>query len=268
MSFFPVDRDVFTSSIWLSGTAEERVLWIWLLGNRDAEGVVRHRTLAIADGAKLPRPVVEAALQKFSEPDPDSRTADNDGRRIGRTDDGFVRILNHGRYVDKDYSTPRWRRWAERRKAAGVPRSAAPTVPTRLHVGGPLENVGPTKNKNKNKNTEGRKEAPPAPALPPADAPPSAASRGDAGETEADRGEAMLRAGRVAREREFYSLVARIAAAEGMDGTEVARQMTAYERDGQPVAGQVRPETLSDARLDRSLVDGRAWLEALEAPRG
>jgi hypothetical protein len=84
MTFFPVDRGIFTSSVWLTGTPEERVLWFWLLGNRDDDGVVRHRELAIAEGAKLPRDVVEAALQKFSQPDPDSRTRENDGRRIDR----------------------------------------------------------------------------------------------------------------------------------------------------------------------------------------
>ena len=41
--FFQVDRAPFTSSIWLNGTPEERCLWWWLLGNKDDEGVVRHR---------------------------------------------------------------------------------------------------------------------------------------------------------------------------------------------------------------------------------
>src|SRR5579862_4496213 len=82
--FFPVDRDIFTSSVWLDGTPEERCLWFWLLGNRNDQGIVPYRERAIADGAKLPRPVVEAALEKFSNPDPDSRTKDNEGRRIDR----------------------------------------------------------------------------------------------------------------------------------------------------------------------------------------
>lgn len=153
MTFFPVDRDIFSSSIWLTGTPEERCLWWWLLGNKDDDGVVRQRELAIADGAKLPRATVEAALQKFSEPDPDSRTRDNDGRRIARTPEGFVRILNHELYYSKDYSTPRWRRWKERQRA-----NALANDPTPL----------PTKDKDKDNN--GKQTRPAADAASPAGA--------------------------------------------------------------------------------------------------
>jgi len=118
MGFFQVDRNVFSSSVWIGGTAEERVLWIWLLGNCDDDGVVRHREIAIADGAKLSRAAVDAGLAMFSEPDPDSRTRDNDGRKIARTEEGFVRILNHELYYSKDYSTPRWRKWRDRQRCA------------------------------------------------------------------------------------------------------------------------------------------------------
>lgn len=144
MSFFPVDRGIFTSSVWLTGTPEEKVLWLWLLGNRDDDGVVRHRELAIAYGTGLPRPVVEAGLLKFSGPDEDSRTRDNDGRRIDRTPDGFVRILNHELYYSKDYSTPRWRAWKERKGLRG-----SETVGQQSAA---LENVGPTKDKDKDKD--------------------------------------------------------------------------------------------------------------------
>lgn len=132
MSFFPLDQDLFTSSLWLEGTPEERCLWIWLIANRDqADGVVRHREIAIAAGARLSRPVIEAALAKFEAPDPDSRTRANDGRRIDRTEDGFVRILNHELYLNKDYSTPRWRKWKERKDATNA-LANAPTVGKRV----------------------------------------------------------------------------------------------------------------------------------------
>lgn len=146
--FFPVDRDIFSSSLWISGTPEERVLWIWLLGHKDKDGVVPHRELAIADGAKLPRSTVEQLLVKFSGPDPDSRTGDNEGRRIGRTDDGFVRILNHDKYFNKDYSTPRWRKWRERQRS-----NAFANAPTRL----------PTNNKDTDTDTNRQRIAPAAP---------------------------------------------------------------------------------------------------------
>jgi hypothetical protein len=144
VTFFQIDRGVFTSSLWLAGTTEEKLLWVWLLGNADDVGVVRHRELAIAFSSGLPRDVVDAALRKFSEPDPESRTRDNDGRRIARTGDGFVRILNHELYYSKDYSTPRWRRWKERKGLKG-----SENVGQQLAT---LENVGSTKDKDKDKD--------------------------------------------------------------------------------------------------------------------
>lgn len=147
MTYFQVDRGLFSSSIWLDGTPEERTLWVWLLGNCEDDGVVRHRELGIADGAKLPRAVVEAALAKFSQPDPDSRTREHEGRRIDRTDDGFVRVLNYGTYRSKDYSTPRWRKWKERQRQHA--NALAPLAPTPTNA----TNAPPTKKKNKNKKT-------------------------------------------------------------------------------------------------------------------
>jgi len=126
MTFFQVDRGVFTSSVWISGTPEEKVLWFWLLGNCNDLGVVPFRELAIADGTKLPRASVDAALEKFSQPDPDSKTRDNEGRRISRTDEGFVRILNREIYYSKDYSTPRWRKWKDRQRANALANGPTP----------------------------------------------------------------------------------------------------------------------------------------------
>lgn len=117
--FFQVDRKLFRSSLWIAGTPEEKCLWIYLLGTRDDAGVVGEREIAIAYGAGLPRATVDAALKKFSEPDQDSRTGDKEGRRIDRTEDGFVHIINHELYYSQDYSTPRWRRWKERKGLKG-----------------------------------------------------------------------------------------------------------------------------------------------------
>ncbi len=144
MSFFQIDRKLFRSSLWIAGTPEEKCLWIYLLGTRDDDGVVRERDIAIAYGAGLPRPVVEAGLRKFSEPDPDSRTGDKEGRRIERTEDGFVRIINHELYYSHDYSTPRWRRWKERKELKGS-----------ANVGERLPTPLATKDKDKDNNSVG-----------------------------------------------------------------------------------------------------------------
>lgn len=149
--FFPVDRGLFTSSTWLTGTPEEKVLWVWLLGNKDDDGVVRHRELAISFGCGLSRQAVDGGLHRFAEPDPDSRTKDNEGRRIDRTAEGFVRILNHAAYYSKDYSTPRWRKWKDRKQSTKLPLQRCAGVGERLQ---PLANGAPTKDKDKDKDKD------------------------------------------------------------------------------------------------------------------
>lgn len=56
------------------------------------------------------------ALERLGKPDPESRTADFDGRRLVRVVGGFV-VLNYVPYRDRDYTTAeRQRRFRARKK--------------------------------------------------------------------------------------------------------------------------------------------------------
>jgi hypothetical protein len=62
----------------------------------------------------LPRDDARRALLKLTEPDPESRGRDFDGRRLARIDGGWI-VLNYMAYRDRDYTgAERARRYRER----------------------------------------------------------------------------------------------------------------------------------------------------------
>lgn len=114
MSYFPLDRDLLTSTLWIEGDSDTKALWIYLLLSADPRtGIVKHTRPAIAHGSGVPRAEVNRILEQFAAPDPDSRTPDDEGRRIAFVEDGIL-ILNYDRYKNRDYSTPRAKRYDER----------------------------------------------------------------------------------------------------------------------------------------------------------
>lgn len=136
MSYFPVDRNITTSSLWIQGSPAECKLWIYMMLNADPRsGIINETIPALAQRNCLPIPEVEAILEKWSGPDPYSRTQDHDGARIRRIPAGLL-LLNYRVYQAKDYSTPRVKRWRERLSD----RDSKITV---------------TETKNKNKNSNG-----------------------------------------------------------------------------------------------------------------
>lgn len=117
MSYVPVDRNITTSSIWIQGTPAQLKVWFFLMLHADPRtGTVPHSDPAIAHGCVLPLEETTAILEWLSQPDPYSRTKENDGRRIDRTEEGRVRLLNYERYRDKDHSTPRVQRLRQKRR--------------------------------------------------------------------------------------------------------------------------------------------------------
>lgn len=84
------------------------------------------------------------------------------------------------------------------------------------------------------------------------------------------QGERLLHQSRVARERKFYALIQRLSELQPeKDPPDIAREVTCYtSKDGRQVKGVVRPEGMSEERLDRSLEDAQWWIDDLEAKRG
>jgi hypothetical protein len=114
MSYFPIDHNILTSSVWSQGTPEQLKVWFYLLLSANPRtGVVEDADPGIALRCGLPLDVTRAALEWLAGPDPNSRTKANEGRRIKRLDAG-IQVLNYQRYQDKDHSSHRVRRYRER----------------------------------------------------------------------------------------------------------------------------------------------------------
>ena len=94
--FAKVFSSILTSTIWAEDHATVRV-WIAMLASCDADGVVEGSVPGFAHVARVTREEMERALGILSGPDPDSRTKENEGRRIEAFPGGW-QILNHAKY--------------------------------------------------------------------------------------------------------------------------------------------------------------------------
>ena len=91
--------DIVDSSIWNEDPITFKV-WIALLALSDPSGQIRGSTPWLAKKARVSEKQCELALIKFTQPDPESRTKDYDGRRIEVLEDGWL-VLNYLRFRDR-----------------------------------------------------------------------------------------------------------------------------------------------------------------------
>jgi len=154
MTYFPIDRDILTSSLWAMGTGEQVKVWLYLLLSADPRtGLVRDTDPAIALRCGLSVEATTQTLDWLASRDSSSRTRAFGGRRIKRVPGGGLLVLNYLSYQKKDYSTPRVQRFRERR-AAGAE--------TMKRVSETLETKNKNKNKNKNKRQQQHPPNPPS----------------------------------------------------------------------------------------------------------
>lgn len=92
--------EILTSSIW-SQDDKTRIVWITILAMKDSEGMVKASLSGIAHMARVPVPDCEKALVILTDPDPDSRSPEMEGRRITRVDGGF-KVVNSSKYRSKE----------------------------------------------------------------------------------------------------------------------------------------------------------------------
>jgi len=142
-SYFPLDRDILTSSLWAQGSPAALKVFLYMLLRADPRtGVVSDSDPGIALHCGLVEDVTDEALKWLSSPDPKSRSETDNGARI-KKDEGRWVIVNHSAYKAKNYSTPRVQRWREKNRNSSV----TPVTPV-------TESYTGTTNKNKDKNTE------------------------------------------------------------------------------------------------------------------
>ena len=85
----------------LRGCSDEILVFTNLLAHADQHGIVDKHWRAIAEETGLSRERVEAAILKLEEPDPESRSPEQDGRRIVRIDEHRAwgwQVVNYGKY--------------------------------------------------------------------------------------------------------------------------------------------------------------------------
>jgi len=92
--------EIVLSSIW-NESPEVRCVWITMLAIKDENGIVLGTEETLARIANVTLQHVTAAIERFSSPDKNSRTPDNEGRRIAKCDGGWI-VLNHGKYREND----------------------------------------------------------------------------------------------------------------------------------------------------------------------
>lgn len=95
-TFTKLFSSITSSTVWMepSGT---RLVWIAMLANCDRKGRVFASLPGLAHLSRVTMEEAELAIQTFLAPDPHSRTADHEGRRIEPIDGGW-QLLNHAKY--------------------------------------------------------------------------------------------------------------------------------------------------------------------------
>ncbi len=101
-NFTKLDHNILDSSLW-SLEYPTRICWITLLAMANQTGKINSTAPGITHRARITEEECRKALAIFESPDPDSRTPDNDGRRIQRVDGGY-QILNYEKYKGHSYS--------------------------------------------------------------------------------------------------------------------------------------------------------------------
>lgn len=89
-------NSILHSTIW-SEPDHVRIVWITMLAMSDQYGDVQAAVPGLARMAGKSVEEVEDAISRFQQPDPYSRTTDNEGRRVEVIEGGW-HLLNHGKY--------------------------------------------------------------------------------------------------------------------------------------------------------------------------
>lgn len=95
-SWTPLFSSIILSSIW-EEPKHVKILWITMIALKDKSGFVSASILGLKRAAVLSIEEVEDALKILEAPDPRSKSADFEGRRIERVAGGW-RVLNHEQY--------------------------------------------------------------------------------------------------------------------------------------------------------------------------
>lgn len=148
---------IIHSTIWRE-PHHVRVVWITLLAMADRDGDVEASVPGLADAARVTRAECEDALRVLEAPDPDSRDAENEGRRIAKVPGGW-QLLNHHKYRDRLSEDDRRRANADRqaRHRDRLKSNAYSNAPALLVTTSNTDNAGVTQSNTPDPDPEAEK---------------------------------------------------------------------------------------------------------------
>ena len=112
--------EITDSSIW-NEDDKTRIVWITMLARMGPDYVVRASVGGLAHLARVKKEDCIKSLQILSDPDPDSRTSDFEGRRVEKVEGGFF-IINGKRWREQQTAESRreyMREYMQRYRAKG-----------------------------------------------------------------------------------------------------------------------------------------------------
>ena len=122
----------------LRGRSDEILVFTNLLAYCDQYGIVDKHFKAIADETGLPLDRVHAAIVSLESPDKESRSSENEGRRILRLDDHRAwgwKVVNYGKYRAirseedrREQNRLAQERWRNRHSVSTVSHSKPPSA--------------------------------------------------------------------------------------------------------------------------------------------
>lgn len=120
MGFTKLDERILMSSI-MAETPEIFKVWIAILASCKEDGVAYVSSVGLSSHCYLPLDTVREAITKLSSPDPDSRSINDDGRRIKRVDGGYM-VINYLKYRElstRDREAQRKYEYRRKKKCPG-----------------------------------------------------------------------------------------------------------------------------------------------------
>jgi hypothetical protein len=99
MGYTKLFSEIVMSTVWREKDTT-RLVWITMLALRNRHHVVEGSIPGLADCARVSIKACRVALKVLSEPDPDSRSQEQEGRRIEQVDGGWF-IINGEKYRRK-----------------------------------------------------------------------------------------------------------------------------------------------------------------------
>ena len=164
------------ASLWqgsMVGRCDMQLVFIYMLANCDARGVFDQTPEVVSALTGIPLERVESAIKQLEAPDPRSRTATDDGRRITLLDehrDWGWRIVNYGEYRNtrdeearREQTREATRRWRDKSNPSTVNEDDSMSMLTVSNVshgepsvshGEPMVSHGEPKQKQKQKQKQ------------------------------------------------------------------------------------------------------------------